>query len=412
MGHRRKPVLQLSWGSLLTLGAGAIDRLFLITSCPHKCYSKLNKGTAAGNTVIDRLMTEISRSALRCYYQGIETQNHGTIRLVFLGLAGDHPFQVKVYRSLRTHVSLRICPWCHADRRLVPFEDIGQNAIWRGTVFESLPWNTSASPPLALLPGGDHPSFIKWDLMHMTAHGSWRNFCASIVCMMAGPLKLFPPEGEDEDKDECLQAAYLHFASWCNACGEHPRDLKDFTTDNLHWKLNRDFPDSNCKASDCLLLIRWLLDIIGTMPWRSDDALEFAYTGLQGAHQFHTLSYSGDRLFWNETTQRLGIKALADYLVSYKRLARLWYDRSWTLFNFTPKYHFCAHWHQQLFESIQQNRPWFVSPGAFSTPMAEDFVGLTSRISRTTHPSAVPVNTIRKYLAEVRRMWACNSKAR
>jgi hypothetical protein len=54
-GHRRKPVLQLSWGSLLRVGKNALERMFLITSCAHKMYSRFNKGSVAGNIVIDKL---------------------------------------------------------------------------------------------------------------------------------------------------------------------------------------------------------------------------------------------------------------------------------------------------------------------------------------------------------------------
>lgn len=55
-GHRKKPVLQLSWGSLLRVGYSSLERMFLITSCAHKMYSKFNKGSKAGNVVIDKLL--------------------------------------------------------------------------------------------------------------------------------------------------------------------------------------------------------------------------------------------------------------------------------------------------------------------------------------------------------------------
>ncbi|CAL1138847.1 unnamed protein product [Cladocopium goreaui] len=403
VGHRRKPVLQLLWGPLLRVGLGATDRLFLVTTCPHKYYSGYNEGTAAGNQVIDRLVAECARSACKSYYQGIPTR-FGTFRLVFLGLAGDHPFQTKVCGSLRSHLRTEICPWCHANTSNIPFEDFARSAAWRRTVFQSVPWKSSS--PFAILPGGSHPSFIKWDLMHMVPHGCARNFCASVVCMLCGPLGLISPmPGPGLRKDRCLEAATRLMDSWLIGVGKSMRDLKELTPENLQWKLNRDFPDSSCKASDCILLAQWLLDLIGTMPWQMTEPLQMAYEGLQGLDNFQRLCYTGDRLFMNPARQVSARDACDTFLQSYTDLAVYWNSRGWCLFGYTPKYHFTGHWDDELSGAIERGEAWAWNPGAFSTPMMEDFVGVASRISRAVHPGAVPINTIRKYLVEMRRLW-------
>ena len=406
-GFRRKPVMQLLWGPLLRVGLGAIHRLFLVTTCPHKYYSKYNLGTAAGNPVIDRLMTECGRSAARSYFTGIETAS-GRFHLVFLGLAGDHPFQVKVSHSLRSHLRVDICPWCHANTRDdVPFEDFGIHAAWRKTIFQSVPWERSSVPPLFLVPGGEHPGFLKWDLMHMVTHGCARNFCASITCMLCGPMQMFSPEnGPGKRKERCLDAAYQHFESWLTCTGNTVRDLKEFTPENLQWIQNRDFPDSNCKAADTTLWIKWLLDLLGTMPWCKQKPLDDAYEGLLALDVFLRLCYSGsDRLFFRPDEQLAGCENLLKFLNAYEALAVYWFRQGWCLFGFTPKCHFTAHWHEELHEALQQHQTWAWNPGAFATPMMEDFVGLCSRMSRTVHAGAVPVGTIKKYLVHALRMW-------
>lgn len=403
VGYRRKPVLQLLWGPLLRVGLGAANRLFLITTCPHKYYSGYNEGTAAGNPVVDRLMKECGRSACKAYYQGIPTK-FGTFKLVFLGLVGDHPFQTKVCTSLRGHLRKEICPWCEANTYDVPFEDCSSSARWRKTLFHSMPWKVP--PPFAIVPGGDHPSFIKWDLMHMVPHGCAHNFCASVVCMLCGPLGMFVPlPGSGLKKDRSLQAAYSLLESWLMCVGKSMRDLKEFTPENLQWKLNRDFPDSTCKASDCTLLTQWLLDLIGTMPWEMTEPLKVAYEGLESLDQFQRLCYSGDRLFMDPARQRSTRDACVGFLNAYSKLAVYWHGQGWCLFGFTPKYHYTSHWDHELTEAIRNCLEWAWNPGAFSTPMMEDFVGLTSRISRTVHAGTVPLNTIRKYLVEMRRLW-------
>lgn len=407
VGHRRKPVLQILWGSLLRLGVGAMDRLFLVTTCPHKYYSKFNQGIAAGNRVTDRLLIECGRSACRAYYQGIHVEGYGQFYLVFLGVAGDHPFQTKAFTSMRHHLKTEICPHCLANTSTIPFEDYFLTAAWRRTVYQSVPWNVGHHPPMSLVPRGDHPSFIKWDLMHMIPHGCARNFCGSIICMMVGPMGLFTPEpGVEKLKERVLSAAYSSFHSWLCCVGKSARDLKEFTPENLGWVLNRDFPDGSWKANDTTLLVGWLLDLFGTMPWEWQEPMGIAYCGLQSLDNFLRLCYTGDRCFLDAKRQTQARDDLFAFLKSYADLAKYWYSRKWTLFGFTPKYHYSMHWHDELHMARLSNAAYAWNPGAFATPMMEDMVGIVSRISRSVHAGSVPISTIRKYLVECSRRWA------
>lgn len=407
VGHRRKPVMQISFGSLLRVGKASLERMLLITSCPHKMYSKFNKGSVAGNVVLDKLMEECGRSALIAYTRGIETRGH-TFYLAFLGLAGDHPFQTKAYRSTRGHLKTDICPHCHANTYSVPFEEMGLGAMWRKTVFQSLPWSRDVAIPLALMPGASHPSFIRWDLMHMLPHGCARNFVASIICMLAGPLDVFLPSGGGglNSKEHRLDEAYTHFQSWLDCKGKHVRDMKEFTLENLGWKQNRSYPEMTCKASDCTLLIQWLIDFLSTTPLASELALEYALNGLVGLDEFQRLAYTGDRLFWNEEKQRQGKIHLGTFLWAYVGLRHHWHQRGWTLFKIVPKLHYAAHWHDELTTSLKDKKKWALNPGAFATPILEDFIGVVSRIARTSHPSSVARTTIYKYLVQVRKAWS------
>lgn len=379
-GHRRKPVLQVSWGSLLRIGKGPLERMFLITSCSHKRYSRFNKGTEAGNVVIDKLLGEIAKSAVQAFADGIETGSGHIFFLVFVGLAGDHPFQTKAYQATRSHLKVDICPRCHANTYSVPFEDVSKNAMWRSSIFQSLPWNRRVSPPLGLIPGAQHPAFIRGDLMHMIPHGCARTFAASIICMMAGPLDIFwPPrvEGKSQNsKEDRLEEAYDHFESWLEANGEYARDMKEFTLENLGWKQNGSFPDMTCKASDCNLLIRWLIDFLTTTTSPDSWPLQTALAGLKAVDEFMRLSYTGDRIFWDRQKQHRGKRCIGMYLHSYVQLQRYWHNRGWTLFKIVPKLHYTARWHDALSHDLADHKDWSLSPGTFSTPILEDFIGV------------------------------------
>eukprot|EP00438_Fugacium_kawagutii_P005091 Skav221521 [mRNA] locus=scaffold1248:155645:157054:+ [translate_table: standard] len=399
VGHRRKPVLHLSWGSLLRTGRGSLQRLFLIASCPHVFYTQYNVGASAGNAVIDNLLKECAASARKSFHDGIPTQ-HGTFFLVFA-------WQTKAYRSQRGHLNVSLCPWCLADTTArIPFEDVCKHALWRGTLFQKVPWDRTTSPPLAMIPGAEHPGFIKWDLFHVLPHGCVRNFVASCICMLSGPLGHFLPSDPSlsKDKPSRLKVAYECFADWCSLTGSHPRDMKDFTPENLQWKANRDFPDMTCKGSDTNLLVKWLLDYL-SRPWHIDEPLRLALKGLEGYDEFARLSYTGDRLFWDRNTQQKGLRAIDAFLSAYSDLGRLWHGRQWCLFLCTPKVHYASHWSHELDLCLDEGKNFAWSPGAFATPMMEDFIGITSRIARTSHPTSVPLTCLQKYLVAVRKLW-------
>ena len=404
VGHRRRPVLQLSWGPMLAIGNGSWDRLFLFSTCPSKLYSKYNQGNAAGNPVLDRLLEEMARSMRTAYFVGVPT-SVAQFYIVCLGFSGDHIFQSKAFRCLRHHTRNDLCPHCLANLSDIPFEDVSMRALWTRTVFTTLPWDTP--PPLRFIPGADKAEFIQFDLMHVLPHGCGRTFIASVICMMVGPLNFFLPPGRKRGVELRLEEAYSSFRSFCQANKFHPRDMQEFTKENLAWDSTSCFPDCGCKAMDCVMLFQWCIDLFTSMPLEMTEPISLAYAACCGFDDFNRLCYtSQNRIFWTRDEARKGYKFLRAFLKGYRALAWYWYERNWTLFNMTPKMHYACHWlwslHEFLFNS---DKTWFLNPGAFATPMMEGFVGYTSRIARTTHPSGVAVGTINKYLVEVRRAW-------
>lgn len=284
------------------------------------------------------------------------------------------------------------------------------HAMWRRTIYQTVPWDWRVAPPLGMIPGANNPAFIRWDLMHMIPHGCGRNFVASIICMMAGPMDIFLPAGDGgparNSKEHRLDEAYTYFQSWQDCNHEHARDMKEFTLENLSWETNRSYPDMTCKASDCNLLIRWLIDFLTSIPFETCWLLDTALDGLQAVDEFMRLSYTGDRTFWDARKQKKGKSCLGTFLHSYVQLQVYWHRKDWTFFKIVPKSHFSAHWHEELSQSVADGKEWAISPGAFATPILEDFIGVVSRIARTSHPSSVARTTIFKYLVEIRRQWS------
>ena len=252
------------------------------------------------------------------YWVGIETPV-AKFHIVCLGVAGDHIFQTKAFRCGRHHACNSICPHCLANVSDIPFEDIDvQRALWVQTLYRSPPWRRP--PPLSAIPGADRPQFIRFDVMHVLPHGCGRTFVASVIAMFCGPLKLFA----GSSKAERLQEAYNFFWAYCDAKKCYPRDMQEFTPDNLGWKFNRDFPECNCKAMDCTMMIQWCVDFLASTPLRWTDALVWAYKGCCGLDNFCRLCYSShSRVFWTRDEAGQAYQHLLAFLKAYKALAAI-----------------------------------------------------------------------------------------
>ena len=208
-------------------------------------------------------------------------------------------------------------------------------------------------------------------------------------------------------KAEKLRVAFDHFRAFCAGRCFYPRDMQDFTPELFGWEIARDFPEVGCKAEDCKMLFQWMIDFFSSVPLEFTEPITLAYKGCCGFDNFCRAVYrSGDRIWWTREEARHAHDNLRTFLVSYRRLAAFWHGQNHCLFNMTPKYHFAMHWlHDLRLFLTTSNAAHFLNPGVFSTPLMEDFVGITSRIARVSHPSSVPLSVIRKYLVEARRFW-------
>lgn len=91
------------------------------------------------------------------------------------------------------------------------------------------------------------------------------------------------------------------------------------------------------------------------------------------------------------------------FLERYVRLAYDVNQRGLVFFNMTPKMHYLDHIHVELRAQLRNSR--VLNPMAFSTAMAEDHVGRSSVMSRTTHQVSMPSRTAQKWLIETRLRW-------
>ena len=106
------------------------------------------------------------------------------------------------------------------------------------------------------------------------------------------------------------------------------------------------------------------------------------------------------------TEGQSALEVLDKFLINYIRFAYDTNQDGLVFFNITPKLHYldhvCSDLRGQLSKQQQQR---LLNPMAFSTAMAEDYVGRASVISRTSHPTAMPLRMAQKWLIETRLRW-------
>ena len=117
------------------------------------------------------------------------------------------------------------------------------------------------------------------------------------------------------------------------------------------------------------------------------------------------ICYKADRIFMTPTQGQRAAQTLDMFLISYIRLAHDVNQDGLVFFNITPKLHYLDHVRLELRQQLSRQQQRLLNPMAFSTAMAEDYVGRASVISRTPHPTAMPLRTAQKWLIETRLRW-------
>ncbi|CAE7501520.1 ttn-1 [Symbiodinium sp. CCMP2456] len=398
---RRAAIYQQSWGPVLKAGAASFLHCFFYTAMLADEYKDDNAGYAAGNKTLDSLMKHFVQDAKECYMNGVPSRN-GKFFLVLIRLEGDLPAQGKLTHSARNYTNdpNPMCPWCLADGKEVPFGDFRRTARWRETLDCEPPWGSSS--PLHDLPGGEDVRFISRDLFHISHLGIARTCVASVICYLVA-MGHFQPRDSGTSVPACLQEAYKDFAHFCKwVLGETP-DIKTFSRANLQWTSLAKMPESSMKGSDVRLVTRWLADYL-CRPWLLDATLENVYRAVTALDDFHRLCYvDTDRVWMNAVQMRQARRHAGIFLSAYATAAGTCHSEGKLFFNITPKYHYFLHIEHEL--RISMGQEWGFNPACWATQMDEDYMGVSSRMSRATHPLGAAKRTAQRWLIHSWLKW-------
>ena len=182
--------------------------------------------------------------------------------------------------------------------------------------------------------------------------------------------------------------------------------VKHFTRENLGWTSLAKYPDCSFKGSDTRLLLGFLIDFMyhdntHEVNTCCRDALDAARCMDDCIRMF----YTEDRTFLPRAQGLAAFNLLESWHVKSHACARRCYDQSLCFFNLTPKFHYLQHVSTNIKEQLDAGLQEILNPAIFATQMAEEYIGKSCRVARTTHPCTAVERTAQKWLVFLKKWW-------
>ena len=394
--RKRSPLAQR-----LNLKNSSYATHFLAFAIPSKKY----KATPG---LLKSLLGEVSENLGEVCKTGLEYQEGYRFHFAVIGMKGDLEYHAKCGLLTRSYMNvgqvnqIPCCSECLAGGAGYPFEDFKTTASWRGTVNQLPPW--VEPPPFKTLPfedwtTGEASRFFKRDPFHIFRLGIGRNFLGSSVVLLC--LDGFFDEGATTyGLDQRLSRAWSHFALWCETNKVSPAGIRSFSKQKLHIPTAGSFAWVACKASDTILLLRWMkfFTRLQLVSHPTCTTLMAIAGGCEAGLDFQCIYRHG---IWLTTPCRKRVMASASrFICAYAKLAYMTYQRDLQLYAMVPKIHSFDHIKADL--EPEPGREFYLNPATWCCSMSEDFVGRVARQSRRISYIKIVENTLLAYKIKCR----------
>lgn len=387
---------------------------FLMFAYPGKKYKKTPGLLRSLLHAISQDLGELCRRGLTISFAG----NTHHFNFAVLGIKGDQEWHAKSGLLTRSYMnvghrnSIPCCSDCLAGGPGLPFEDATTGAAWRGTINTVAPW--SSTPPFAPIPfcdwdSGEASCFFKRDIFHIFRLGIGRNSFGSALVYLAGE-GYFDSEGDTRNLDDRLARAWSSFMLWCNGNGESPQGIRSFSRQKLHIPVAGSFPYVGCKASDTIILLRWMLFFCRL---QMDSGTQCAMVRNIAAGCENGVAMQGvyrHGIWLNDSCRGKLMKNIHRFTVAYASLAQEAYQQGKQLWAMVPKFHSLNHIKVCL--EPDRNRDFHLNPATFCCSMSEDFIGRVARQSRRISYVQVEDNTLLAYRIKAKFQLSRLAKAR
>ena len=387
---------------------------FLVFAYPSKKFKKTPGLFQSLLRVMSESLREVCENGLDCNYGG----NTYHFNFAILGIMkGDQEFHQKTGLLSRSYMNvgyknpIPCCSDCLAGGPGVPFEDSSLQAVWRSTVCQQAPWNTV--PPFEAIQfedwtSGEASRFFKRDVFHIFRLGIARNFIGSALVLLCfgGYFDDAPPYGI-EDR---LGRAWANFMLWCAAHSVSPSGIRSFSKQKIHMPTMGTFPWVGCKASDTILLLKWMR-FFTNLKISAGDAnsdLKLIAGACDNGLKFQGIYRHG---IWLKNSCRGKLMANCQrFTTAYAKLAASALRQNMQLFAMVPKFHSFDHVKVDL--EPRNGQIVYLNPATWCCSMSEDFIGRVSRQSRRVSYIKVMESTLLAYKVKARFLLGRLKKAR
>ena len=366
--------------------------------------------------VLDKLFEAMVAGFTKLLRQGVEVPGHGRYFAGVIGCKGDMDWHVKGYRLIRSYAHVQdrregmICHCCLAASGVesqYPFDEFSSRPAWAETMHVRRPWD-DPPPILAGLPvHGDAPErAIVPDTLHVVKLGIARDLIGGILLVLIRK-GFYDYEGSTKNLKDRLQRAHSSFTLYCSACKEHPA-LRGFTKKWLHIQSFMSAPWCNSKASDSMILLRWLdwflrLNLkYPVVPGFSSLLLTMAQT-VEAMRGIFRILHSHGLFLSRSCASRLYVEIMRT-LRGYRKLGKLALDMRIRAFILKPKCHSLHHIAHSIQTALEQGDPLVLSPEAESCEPNEDFIGRISRLSRRVGARCMDLRVFQRYFLKKRAL--------
>ena len=358
--------------------------------------------------LLEFMLEQVSREFRQLCFEGVEARNeHWTVAVI--GMKGDMKWHAEIgcleryYGKKSRKRALEMCPECLAGSHNCPYEDLSSVPKWVGTMWARRPWIVAPSIGSILPFDRCVPErVLRRDPFHVTRLGIYRHFVASVLGLLV-EWYYFGVDGEANNIDIQLTRAHGSFTLYCTTFQKCPA-LRSFSKSLMMWKTKSYFPYMNVKASDCALLLSWLVCILPGMIGEAEDpdeasmlkmALEVARAMLSFSHAMYT---HGLLLSHECCRSMLGHGEV--FLRGYSWLAQKSMDKGLSLFAMIPKVHMCKHFLVDMDAALRAPRGLYLNPAAYGCDTNEDVIGKICRLSRRADPRSMQKRVLQMYQAK------------
>ena len=309
-----------------------------------------------------------------------------------IGSKGDLKWMsliAKLTRGYEFKGRVRDLPSCHqclAGHANFPAESLGQRPEWLSTMFVERPWDEGSPeslPDLIRIPfdGGKPEWLYKHDVFHVLRLGVFRDFAASVILL----LLRWDHFGSQGDLDTKLQGAHGHFRLWQQG-SRKKASLRSFSKNLFTYKTKKSYPYANVKASDCSLILQWLVVlVIGILtagpPQEQLEVLNTILATCRLAISFYDLITSHN-MFLDKACAVNLFQRGQSFVNGYVYLARWSLDHHHCLFALKPKLHFHKHILEEIKAQLDAGSTFVLNPLIFDCCRNEDLIGRICKISR------------------------------